>query len=118
MVVVATVFMVFLTIPARSQPQTNVLVQSCGPVNATNIPNFFSNLNDTLRDIRRQLSNNNTYFATSFMASGSDPVYVMAQCRKYMSTSDCVSCIDFTASSIRSCAAKNGALTILDGCFI
>ncbi|KAF5798382.1 putative Gnk2-like domain-containing protein [Helianthus annuus] len=118
MVVVAIVFVVFLTSPGRSQPQTNLLRQTCSPVNATNIPNFFNNLNDTFRDIRRQLSNNNTYFATSELARNSVTVYVMAQCRKYMSTRDCVSCFDFAASSIRSCATLSGARSVLDGCFL
>ncbi|KAI3775696.1 hypothetical protein L1987_45445 [Smallanthus sonchifolius] len=118
MVVLAVVFMVFLSNPGRSQPQTNILIQTCSPVNATNIQNFFSILNDTFRDIRRQLSNNNTYFATSELSRNSQPVYIMAQCRKYMSTSDCVSCFDFAASSIRSCAAFNGARSVLDGCFL
>ncbi|MFS7894365.1 putative non-specific serine/threonine protein kinase [Helianthus anomalus] len=118
MLVIATIFMVFLTNPGRSQPQTNVLTQSCSAVNVINVQIFYSNLNDTYRDIRRQLSNNNTYFATSNLESNSEPVYVMAQCRKYMSTSDCVRCFDFAASSIRSCAAFNGARLVLDGCFL
>ncbi|KAF5798401.1 putative protein kinase RLK-Pelle-DLSV family [Helianthus annuus] len=118
MVVVATVFMVFLTIPGRSQPQTNVLIQSCSTVNATNTQNFFSNLNETFRDVRRILSNNNTYFATSNLTRNSEPVYVMAQCRNYMSTSDCLGCFDYAASSIRACANFNGARSVLDGCFL
>ncbi|KAM0067947.1 putative protein kinase RLK-Pelle-DLSV family [Helianthus debilis subsp. tardiflorus] len=118
MVVVATVFMVFLTIPGRSQPQTNVLIQSCSTVNATNTQIFFSNLNETFRDVRRKLSNNNTYFATSNQTRNSEPVYVMAQCRNYMSTSDCLGCFDYAASSIRACANFNGARSVLDGCFL
>ncbi|KAK1421493.1 hypothetical protein QVD17_23858 [Tagetes erecta] len=118
MVVVAVVFIIVLTIPAKSQPQTNLLIQTCSPVNATNIQNFFTNLNDTFIDIRRQLSNNNTYFATSELTRFSQPVYVLAQCRKYMSTTDCLACFDFAASSIRSCGALNGARSVLDGCFL
>ncbi|KAI3704418.1 hypothetical protein L1987_74638 [Smallanthus sonchifolius] len=118
MVVVAVVFMVFLTNPGRSQPQTNVLIQSCSTVNASSTANFFSNLNETFSDARRQLSNNNTYFAISNQTRNSDPVYVLAQCRNYMSTSDCLGCFDYAASSIRACGAANGARSVLDGCFL
>ncbi|KAK9071522.1 hypothetical protein SSX86_010091 [Deinandra increscens subsp. villosa] len=117
-VVIAVVLTVFLTIPASSQPQTNVLIQSCSVTNVTNPTNFFSNVNETFRNIRTQLSNNNTYFATGELTRNSEPVYVLAQCRKYMSTRDCVSCFDYAASSIRACAAANGARSVLDGCFL
>ncbi|XP_076922883.1 cysteine-rich receptor-like protein kinase 2 [Bidens hawaiensis] len=118
MVVVATVFMVFLTIPASSQPQTNVLIQSCSTVNATNIPSFFRNLNETFGVIRTKLSNNNTYFADANLTRNSEPVYVMAQCRNYASTTDCLGCFDYAASSIRACGGFNGARSVLDGCFL
>ncbi|KAM0067670.1 putative non-specific serine/threonine protein kinase [Helianthus debilis subsp. tardiflorus] len=118
MVVVAAVFMVFLTNPGRSQPQTNVLTQSCSLVNVTNTQNFSINLKDTFRDVRRQLSDPNTYFATSNLTRNSEPVYVMIQCRNYMSKSDCLRCFDFAARSIRSCAASNGGRLALEGCFL
>ncbi|KAJ9541149.1 hypothetical protein OSB04_027655 [Centaurea solstitialis] len=115
MVVVPFLLMFFLTNPVRSQPQTNILVQSCSQVN-TNLPNFYRNLNETLGNIRRQLSNNDTYFATSEQPRNS--VYVVGQCRNYMSTHDCVACFDFATRSIRSCAPANGARTVLDGCYL
>ncbi|PWA34127.1 hypothetical protein CTI12_AA622180 [Artemisia annua] len=118
MVFVTFVFMVFLTTPVTSQPQTNLLIQSCSQVNVTNIPNFIGNLNETFRDVRRKLSNNNTYFATSEQTRNSVPVYVLAQCRNYMSTSDCVSCFDFADTSIRFCAPANGGRAVFDGCFL
>ncbi|MFS7955581.1 putative non-specific serine/threonine protein kinase [Helianthus anomalus] len=116
-VVVAIVLMVFLPNPGRSEPQTHLLLQTCSRVNATNTKIFFSNLNETFRDVRRKLSNS-TYFTTSNLTTNSEPVYVMAQCRNYMSTSDCLGCFDYAASSIRACATFNGARSVLDGCFL
>ncbi|KAL8211251.1 hypothetical protein R6Q57_005688 [Mikania cordata] len=117
MVVVAVVLLVFLTNPASSQPQTNLLIQACSQANVTSTRDFYSNLNQTFGTIRSQLSNN-TYFVTEELTRNSEPVYVMAQCRKYMSTRDCLGCFDFAASSIRACAAANGARAVLDGCFL
>ncbi|KAL8255364.1 hypothetical protein R6Q59_033585 [Mikania micrantha] len=117
MVVVAVVFLVYLTNPASSQPQTNILILACSMANVTNSRDFYSNLNQTFVNIRSQLSNN-TYFATAELTRNSVPVYVMAQCRNYMSTRDCLGCFDFAASSIRACAAANGARLVLDGCFL
>ncbi|KAL7612871.1 hypothetical protein Lser_V15G06979 [Lactuca serriola] len=118
MVLVAFMFMVFLTTPATSQPQTNILITACSLVNATNLQNFYANLNSTFQDVRRQLSNNNTYFATAENTRNSESVYVMGQCRNYMSTRDCVACFDFADRSIRYCAGANGGRAVLDGCFL
>nr|XP_043632199.1 putative receptor-like protein kinase At4g00960 [Erigeron canadensis] len=117
--VTASVFMVFLTInPVSSQPQANLLITGCSQINATNLQNFFGNLNETFRDLRNKLSNNNSYFATSEQTRNSEPVYAMAQCRNYMSTRDCLSCFDSADTFIRTCAAANGARAVLDGCFL
>ncbi|CAH1436883.1 unnamed protein product [Lactuca virosa] len=118
MVVVAFMFMVFLTTPVTSQPQTNILITACSPANHTNLPNFYANLNSTFQDVRTQLSNNNTYFATAEQTRNSEAVYVMGQCRNYMSTRDCVACFDFADRSIRFCAGANGGRVVLDGCFL
>ncbi|KAI3722987.1 hypothetical protein L2E82_34243 [Cichorium intybus] len=118
MAVVAFVFMVFVANPVRSQPQANILITACSQVNATNLQSFYANLNDTFRNVRQQLSNNNTYFATADQTRNSESVYVMGQCRNYMSTSDCVSCFDSADRSIRYCAGANGGRAVLDGCFL
>ncbi|PWA76222.1 hypothetical protein CTI12_AA086050 [Artemisia annua] len=118
MVLVSFVVMIFLTNPVTSQPQTNLLIRSCSTNNATDIQKFIGNLNETFRDVRTKLLNNNTYFTTSNQTRNSEPVYVLAQCRNYMSTGDCVSCFDFADRSIRFCAAANGARVVLDGCFL
>ncbi|KAI7733044.1 hypothetical protein M8C21_032209 [Ambrosia artemisiifolia] len=118
MVMVTILFMVFLPNPVSPQPQTNLVLRACAQINATNLPIFFRNLNVTFRDIRRQLSNNNTYFATSDQANSTEPVYVLVQCRNYMLTSECVECFNFAERSVRTCDAAVGARAVLDGCFL
>ncbi|KAK1426375.1 hypothetical protein QVD17_15046 [Tagetes erecta] len=118
-VVAATFLYLMLTAtPVTSQPETNLLLRSCSLLNTSNTISFFSNLNDTFREVRRQLSDNKTYFATAEQARSSAPVYMMAQCRLYMSTSDCLTCFDYASSTIRACAAADGARAVLDGCFL
>ncbi|KAJ9564747.1 hypothetical protein OSB04_000713 [Centaurea solstitialis] len=117
-VVVFYLFMISLITPVTSQPQTNLLLRSCSLLNATNTRSFFNNLNQTFAEVRRQLSNNNTFFATGEQARSLEPVYVMAQCRHYMSTAECLACYDYATSTIRACAAADGARAVLDGCFL
>ncbi|KVI01990.1 putative cysteine-rich receptor-like protein kinase 43 [Cynara cardunculus var. scolymus] len=116
--VVAFLFKLFLANSVTSQPQTKILINSCGQINASNPLNFFHNLNETFGNVRRQLSNNKTYFVTAEQTRNSEPVYVLCQCRKYMSTRDCVACFDFAVRSIRSCAPAKGARRVLDGCYL
>ncbi|KAK1401898.1 Cysteine-rich RLK (Receptor-like kinase) protein [Heracleum sosnowskyi] len=102
---------------AVSQPQANLINQGCSQVNASF--EFFSNLNTTLANLRRQLSVNRTHFATAELARSSSPVYAVVQCRNYLSTADCVSCFDIAAVDIRKyCRLVNGARVIYDGCFL
>ncbi|KAJ0468680.1 putative non-specific serine/threonine protein kinase [Helianthus annuus] len=118
LVMVTILFIVFLSNPVTSQPQTNLILRACAQINATNPRNFFRNLNETFSDTRRKLSNNNTYFATSEQTNNTDPVYVLAQCRNYMSAFECVNCFDFASKSVRSCDAAVGGRVVLDGCFL
>lgn len=104
--------------PVISDPQINLLNFGCSQYNATNLSNFFSNLNATFNDLRANLSNANAYFATAQEARSSDPVYGMAQCREYMTTADCLACFDVAVTRIRNCSAANGARVIFDGCFL
>ncbi|XP_058185404.1 cysteine-rich receptor-like protein kinase 2 isoform X2 [Rhododendron vialii] len=101
-----------------ADPQTNLLNKGCSQYNATNLSNFYTNLNDTFFQLRSQLSGVNTKFATGQLAKGSDPVYAMAQCRDYLSTTDCVACFDVAVVLIRNCTGANGARVIYDGCFL
>lgn len=104
---------------ANSQPQINLLNKGCSQYNATNIPDFFNNLNATFSDLRTQLSGGGgRRFATAQQARSSDPVYAMVQCRNYMSEADCVACYAAAVAQIRNCSAANGARVIYDGCFL
>ncbi|KAG5529766.1 hypothetical protein RHGRI_030223 [Rhododendron griersonianum] len=115
-VVVTTVAM--LNLAAVADPQTNLLNKGCSQYNATNLSNFYTNLNDTFSRLRSQLSGVNTKFATGQQAKGSDPVYAMTQCRDYLSTTDCVACFDAAVVLIRNCTGANGARVIYDGCIL
>ncbi|KAG5529769.1 hypothetical protein RHGRI_030225 [Rhododendron griersonianum] len=115
-VMVTTVAM--LNLSAAANPQTNLLNKGCSQYNATNLSNFYTNLNDTFSQLRSQLSGVNTKFTTGQQAKGSDPVYAMAQCRDYLSTTDCVACFDAAVVLIRKCTDANGARVIYDGCFL
>ncbi|CAI9276272.1 unnamed protein product [Lactuca saligna] len=114
-VVAFFLYMIFLTTQVTSQPQTNLLLRSCS---LQNTRSSFRSLNETFREVRRLLSNNNTYFATSEKTRSSEPVYMMAQCRLYMSTVDCLACYDVATSNTRACGAASGARAVLDGCFL
>ncbi|CAA2975627.1 cysteine-rich receptor kinase 2 [Olea europaea subsp. europaea] len=103
---------------ATAQPQINLLNRGCSQYNATNIRNFFDNLNATFSDLRNQLSNESKLFATAQQSRSSDPVYAMVQCRNYLSNSDCLTCYDAAVAQIRNCSASNGARVIYDGCFL
>lgn len=92
---------------ANSEPQINLLNSGCSQYNASNVPDFLSNLNVTFSDLRSQLSGGGRRFATS-----ERPVYAMAQCRNYMSRDDCLACYDAAVSQIRNCTAANGARVI------
>ncbi|KAF7130804.1 hypothetical protein RHSIM_Rhsim10G0181800 [Rhododendron simsii] len=115
-VVVTTAAMLNLAVTA--DPQTNLLNKGCSQYNATNLSNFYTNLNDTFSQLRSQLSGVDTKFATGQQAKGSDPVYAMAQCRDYLSTPDCMACFDAAVVLILNCTGANGARVIYDGCFL
>ncbi|XP_077247054.1 cysteine-rich receptor-like protein kinase 44 isoform X2 [Tasmannia lanceolata] len=106
--------------PAKSDPQTNLLNQGCSQYNATNPSVFLANLNDTFLDLRSQLTNSSTHFATAQQTRSSNPVYALFQCRDYLSISDCLSCFSTAEAQIRNCSktGSNGARVIYDGCFL
>ncbi|KAL8155624.1 cysteine-rich receptor-like protein kinase 2 [Apium graveolens] len=114
----AVVVMLFVMIDfVMAQSQANLINQGCSQVNASF--EFFSNLNTTLANLRRQLSVNKTHFATAELPRSSSPVYAIVQCRNYLSIVDCVSCFDIAAVDIRKyCRLVNGARVIYDGCFL
>ncbi|KAK1303575.1 putative LRR receptor-like serine/threonine-protein kinase [Acorus calamus] len=110
---------ILITITDRtvSDPQTNLLNIGCSQYNASNPSVFFSNLNQTFSDLRSQINNASTRFATAQRPRSSDPVYSLFQCRPYLSTSDCLACLSVAVSRIHNCSG-NGARVIFDGCFL
>ena len=111
-------WMVAAIMGAFSDPQANLLSAGCSQYKVDDVPEFTNNLNATLLDLGAQL-NSSKYFATAEQARGTAPVFAMVQCRKYLSTADCVACFAIAAKQIRNCSAGiNGARVIYDGCFL
>ncbi|XP_019185428.1 PREDICTED: cysteine-rich receptor-like protein kinase 2 [Ipomoea nil] len=109
------IMVVSVSEPALSNPQTNqVGVLGCSPFNYTDVADSMRVLNATFADLRNQLSSDNKRFATSTQ----QPVYAMAQCRNYLSTADCVACLDAAVVATRNCSNKTGGRIIFDGCFL
>ncbi|GAU44113.1 hypothetical protein TSUD_124000 [Trifolium subterraneum] len=103
----------------QADPQTRLINKGCSTYNATNLSNFYQNLNTTLLDLKSQVGNENKHFATAQSAKGANPVYALFQCRNYLSNSDCSACFAVAAAQIRNCSAgSNGARVIYDGCFL
>ncbi|XP_031108001.1 cold-responsive protein kinase 1-like [Ipomoea triloba] len=102
--------------PAFSDPQTEIVDQGCGLYHVSDVPNYNRELNLSFADLRNQLSSANKHFATSTQKT----VYAMAQCRKYLSTADCVACFDAAVLVTRNCsnAGVNSAILVFDGCFL
>ncbi|CAI9114882.1 OLC1v1015701C3 [Oldenlandia corymbosa var. corymbosa] len=98
---------------ANSDPQTKYITHGCSTYNATDMRDFFNNLNSSFADLRNQISQQKKYFATT-----NHPVYALFQCRNYLSNADCVSCYDTAVSQIRNCSAATGARVLFDGCFL
>ena len=99
-------------------PQTVLLRQDCTRQSPIRVEMwvFLSNFNKTFGEIRRQLSNNhNIHFATTVQTD----VYGMVQCRNYLSTEDCIACLDIARSQVRrNCPTTDGGHVIYKGCFL
>ncbi|XP_019185297.1 PREDICTED: cysteine-rich receptor-like protein kinase 2 [Ipomoea nil] len=109
------IMVVSVSEPALSDPQTNqVGMLDCTAFNYTDVPDSMRALNATFADLRNQLSSGNKRFATSTQ----QPVYAMAQCRNYLSTADCVACLDAAVVATRNCSKKTGGYIVFDGCFL
>ena len=116
----AVVALVLVVESVMAQQKNDTILNSgCSQYNASSTLEFFRNLNTTLADLRREITVNKTYFGTQQQARTTNPVYTMFQCRKYLSTAECVSCFDKAALDIRSiCKLANGARVIYDDCFL
>ncbi|WCJ25095.1 Cysteine-rich receptor-like protein kinase 2 [Euphorbia peplus] len=95
----------------------NFLNEGCSTYNVSSFSGFSSNLNASFSDIRTQI-NTGKSFATAQQLTGADPVYVMLQCRDYMSTKDCNDCFAVASTKLRNCSSANGGRVIYDGCFL
>ncbi|KAL8155626.1 cold-responsive protein kinase 1-like [Apium graveolens] len=119
MSLLGSVFLIFLMIIAGvlSDPQTKLLKEDCSqfPI-GTDIFDFSNNFNKTFGEIRKQLSTNSSiHFATAVEMN----VYGMVQCRNYLSSADCVACLDVAWTQIRrNCPSGDGGHVIFEGCFL
>ncbi|KAI3982929.1 hypothetical protein MKX01_010412 [Papaver californicum] len=104
----------------NSEPQTNLLGLGCSTWNATRPSAFLSNCEALFSDLREKLSRSTiSRFATAEISIiKSDPVYGLAQCRNYLSSTDCLTCFSTAVSHIRNCSSANGARVTYDGCFL
>lgn len=100
--------------PGLSDPQTNQVGNlGCSPYNVSDVPDSIRERNLSFADLRNQLSSGNKRFATS----NQQAIYAMVQCRKYLSTADCVACFDAAVLVTRNCPiATTAAIVIFDGC--
>uniref|UniRef100_A0A2P2LIH2 Cysteine-rich receptor-like protein kinase 42 n=1 Tax=Rhizophora mucronata TaxID=61149 RepID=A0A2P2LIH2_RHIMU len=102
-----------------SDPGINPLSEGCSKYNVTSSSNFNNNLSQAFRELRTKLrTNKGKNFATAQQLSGADPVYAMAQCRRYMSTADCIACFTAASAQVRNCSAASGGRVVYDGCFV
>ena len=99
-----------------ADPQTKLLKQACSEFAiGVEMSDFLSSFNKTFGEIRKQLSNSNIHFATAVQTD----VYGMVQCRNYLSSADCVACLDFAWTQIRqNCSTADGGHVIYQGCFL
>nr|GLL18987.1 cysteine-rich receptor-like protein kinase 2 [Ipomoea trifida] len=109
---------VILMVSAFSDPQTNQIgTLGCSNYHLTDAdaPDYIRELNISFADLRNQLSSANKRFATSTQLT----IYAMVQCRKYLSTADCVACFDAAVPVTRDCpVTASSAIVIFDGCFL
>ncbi|KAL2333161.1 hypothetical protein Fmac_014374 [Flemingia macrophylla] len=103
---------------AVAGPQTNLVNQGCSTYNASNLRSFYANINGTFSDLRGEISNQSTHFATAQQARGDVLTYALLQCRNYLSKNDCLACFHTASIQIRNCSAGNGARVIYDGCLL
>ncbi|XP_058098013.1 cysteine-rich receptor-like protein kinase 2 [Magnolia sinica] len=100
-----------------SDPQTNLLTMACDAYNATYPSIFSSNLDFVFAELQSLLNSN--HFAKAQRAHTDELAYAIAQCRQYLSTSDCLSCFSTATSQLRThCLNADGAHAVYDGCFL
>nr|GMC56890.1 cysteine-rich receptor-like protein kinase 2 [Ipomoea batatas] len=112
----ALMLVVSISEPAFSDPQTNQIGNlACSTYNVTDAPDYYiRELNLSFVDLRNQLSGGDKRFATTTQRA----VYAMVQCRKYLSTADCVACFDAAVLGTRNCSIATTSAIVFDGCFL
>ena len=98
-----------------SDSQVEELLGKCtGLKVSVDLPIFLNSVNKTFEDMRKQLSN--AHFVTTYETD----MFGMAQCRNYLSTTDCLACFDIGVIEIRrKCnTAIVGTHFIYQGCFL
>ncbi|KAI3747601.1 hypothetical protein L6452_10116 [Arctium lappa] len=105
--------------PNNSENNVNTPIGSfCGRNRPIILSNFINNRNSTFAEIRRQLSINNVFYARAQSLAEGDSVFGAAQCRNYLSTSQCLACFDAGVSELVRCITGNGAYVFFDNCFV
>ncbi|KHN08748.1 Putative LRR receptor-like serine/threonine-protein kinase, partial [Glycine soja] len=85
----------------------------CSPFNASNPRSFFPNVNDSISELRGEISNQSKHFGTFKKSRGEVNTYTMFQCRHYVSKNDCLACFNNASIQIRDiCRTANGARMI------
>ncbi|XP_058098009.1 cysteine-rich receptor-like protein kinase 44 isoform X2 [Magnolia sinica] len=112
-----TISLLLFTNPTSSDPQTNLVTAACVSNNAIDPFIFSSNLNSVFAELRSLL--NSSHFAMAQRIHTIEMVYAIAQCRHYLSTSDCLSCFSTATSELQTrCLNNIGAHAVYDGCFL
>ncbi|KAK9062114.1 hypothetical protein SSX86_019299 [Deinandra increscens subsp. villosa] len=101
-----------------SNTNTTPLKFFCGSNYAMSQTTFFGNLNSTFSQLRSHLSNPGVYYARAHGSENEDAVYGVAQCRNYLSSTECLACFDVAVSILQPCGLANGAHVFLDNCFL
>ncbi|KAJ0043192.1 hypothetical protein Pint_18330 [Pistacia integerrima] len=112
--IILAIILAILTL-GESDPEIVVINQGGSQYNVTNLSDFNNNLNATFAQLRDEL-NAGKYFATAEQPRGSDSAYSMVQCRKYLSSADCIACFTAAESLIRKFSPANGARVVYLGC--
>ncbi|KAJ0040086.1 hypothetical protein Pint_28600 [Pistacia integerrima] len=114
--IILAIILAILTL-GESKPEIVLINKGFSQYNVTNLSDFDDNLNATFAQLRDEL-NGGKYFATAEQPRGSNSAYAMVQCRKYLSSADCIACFTAAESLIRKFPPANGARLMYLGCFL
>ncbi|XP_071725923.1 cysteine-rich receptor-like protein kinase 2 [Rutidosis leptorrhynchoides] len=110
--------MITMAEQVTSQQPTNInstlMRYYCSAYKGVNEIYFFQNLNATLTGLRQQLTTR--LYAKARTLVNSQPVWGRAQCRGYLSLSNCLDCFDYAVDQMKVCGAVNGASAIYSDC--